>query len=98
MTFLRWWTVALMLFGATMSLCMGVVCLLYYIYIDSAPEMREQLPLLQKLVALFVALGLLGLAAFIPLWRKNRWLWPTQALLLVGAVTIGITFWRSLSA
>jgi hypothetical protein len=76
---------------------MGVVCLLYYIYIDSAPEMREQLPLLEKMVALFTVLGLLGLTAFIPLWRKNHWLWPTQALLLVGAVTIGITFWRSLS-
>ena len=98
MNFLRWWTVALMLFGATMSLCMGVVCLLYYIYVDSAPEIREQLPLLQKMVGLFVILSLLGLAAFIPLRRNNRWLWPTQALLLVGAVTIGITFWRSLSA
>ena len=98
MNFLRWWTIALMLFGATMSLCMGVVCLLYYIYLDAAPEMREQLPLIQKLVALFTVLGLLGLIAFFPLWRKNRWLWPTQALLLVGTVTIGITFWRLLSA
>ena len=98
MNFLRWWTMALMLFGATMSLCMGVVCLLYYIYVDSAPEIREQLPLLERMVGLFVILSALGLAAFIPLWRKNRWLWPTQALLLVGAVTIGVTFWRALSA
>jgi drug/metabolite transporter (DMT)-like permease len=87
-----------MLFGATMSLCMGVVCLLYYIYIDAAPEIREQLPLIERMVVLFTVLGLLGLAAFIPLRRQNRWLWPTQGLLLVGAVAIGITLWRSLSA
>lgn len=98
MNFLRWWTVALMLFGATMALCMGVVCFLYYLYIDSAPEIREQLPQLIGMVGLFVVLGLLGLAAFVPLRRNNRWLWPTQVLLAVGAVTIGITFWRFLSA
>lgn len=88
----------MMLFGATMSLCIGVVWLLYYIYIDSAPEIRQELPTLQRMVGLFVILGLLGLAAFIPLHRNNRWLWPTQILLLVGAVSIGFTFWRALSA
>jgi hypothetical protein len=98
MNFLRWWTVALMLFGATMSLCIGVVCLLYVIYIDSSPEIRGELPLLEKMVGLFLILFLLGGSAVIPLWRKNRWLWPTQALLLVGTVTVGITFWRALSA
>ena len=98
MNFLRWWTVALMLFGATMALCMGVVCLLYYIYIDSAPEMREQLPMLVNLVELFLVLGVLGATAFIPLRRNSRWLWPTQVLLAVGAITIGVTFWRLLSA
>ncbi|PTU32131.1 hypothetical protein [Stenotrophobium rhamnosiphilum] len=97
MTFLRWWTVALMLFGGVMALVMGVVCFLYYIYIDSAPELREQLPLLVKLVGLFTTLGLLGLAAFIPMRRNNRWVWPTQLLLGVGAVVITMTFWRLLS-
>lgn len=87
-----------MLFGATMALCMGVVCFLYYLYLDSSPELSAQLPLLMNLVALFVVLGVLAFAAFIPLRRNNRWLWPTQVLLAVGAVTIGMTFWRLLSA
>lgn len=98
MNFLRWWTMALMLFGATMTLCMGVVCFLYYIYIDTVPEMREQFPMIVKMVGLFTVLGLLGAGAFVPLWRNNRWLWPTQVLLLVGASVIGVTFWRLLSA
>lgn len=97
MTFLRWWTVALMLFGGTMAMIMGVVCFLYYLYLDSAPALREQLPLLVNLVGLFVTLGLLGLAAFIPMRRNNRWVWPTQILLAVGAVAITMTFWRLLS-
>lgn len=88
----------MMLLGATMSLCIGVVCLLYYIYADSAPEIREELPTLVRMVGLFALLAGLGLAAFIPLWRKNRWLWPAQALLLVGAVAIGMTFWGTLKA
>lgn len=88
----------MMLFGATMSLCIGVVCLLYYIYADSAPEIREELPTLLRMVGLFAILTGLGVTAFVPLWRKNRWLWPAQALLLVGAVAVGITFWRTLSA
>lgn len=97
MNFLRWWTVALMMFGATMALIMGVVCLLYYIYLDSAPALREQLPLLTNLVALFTVLGILGFTAFIPLRRQNRWMWPTQALLFIGAITITMTFWRLLT-
>lgn len=87
-----------MLLGATMALCIGVVCLLYYIYADADPEIRDGLPLLLRMTGLFVILAGLGLTAFIPLWRKNRWLWPTQALLLVGSVAIGFTFWRALSA
>lgn len=87
----------MMLFGATMALCMGVVCLLYYIYIDSSPEIREQLPQLMGMVGMFTVLGLLGVVAFIPLHRSNRWLWPTQVLLGVGAVAIGVSFWRFLS-
>ena len=98
MNFIRWWTVGLMLFGATMAMTMGVVCLLYFVYIDSAPQLREQFPGLVRMVALFLALGLAGLAAFVPLRRQNRWLWPSQVLLLVSAVAIGVTFWKMLSA
>lgn len=98
MNFLRWWSVALMLLGATMALTLGVVCLMYQIYMDSSPELREQWPALVRSVGLFALLALIGAAAVVPLWRKNRWLWPTQALLLVGAVAIGMTFWKLMSS
>lgn len=97
MNFIRWWTIGLMLFGATMSLTLGVVSLMYWVYIDAAPEIRGQMPGLINMVLLFLGLAAIGFAAFIPLRRANRWLWPTQALLLAGAVTIGVTFWKMLT-
>ena len=97
MNFIRWWTVGLMLFGATMAMTMGVVCLLYFVYIDSAPQLREQLPALLRMVGLFLLLGLIGFAAFVPLRRQNRWLWPSQALLLASTAVIGVTFWKMLT-
>jgi hypothetical protein len=98
MNFLRWWTVGLLLMGMTMALNLGVVCFLYFLYMDSAPEMRAQWPVLVHSVELFSALALIGAAAFFPLWRRNRWLWPSQVLLLAGTLMIGVTFWRLLSA
>jgi hypothetical protein len=98
MNFIRWWTVGLMLLGATMTLTLSVVCLQYFIYMDSLPQLRDEWPLLLRSVELFLALALIGLAAFIPLRRRNRWLWPAQAMLLAGTAIIGVTFWRMLGA
>ena len=97
MSFIRWWTIGLMLMGATMTLTLGVVALQYYVYIDAVPEMRQQLPGVLRMVALFLALALTGVTAYLPLRWNNRWLWPTQAFLAVGVVVIGLTFWRMVS-
>ncbi|TXH04100.1 MAG: hypothetical protein E6R07_09165 [Nevskiaceae bacterium] len=98
MSFIRWWTVGVMLMAATMSLTIGVVCLLYWAHRDESPEIPAQLPGLIQMTLLFLLLSGVGFAAFVPLRRANRWLWPTQALLLVSAVTIGMTFWNMLRA
>lgn len=96
MNFLRWWTAAVALLGVTMTLCLSVVTLMYFIYIDSLPEMRDELPLLLKVVGLFAVLATLGVSAAYAMWRNKRWLWPTQVMLLIGAVGIGLTFWFGL--
>ncbi len=96
MNFLRWWTVGLTLLGMAMTLNLFIVCLLYWIYLDAAPEMREEFPAVIDSTLLFMALAFIGALAVIPIFRRNRWLWPSQALLAVSAILISEVFYRAL--
>lgn len=97
MTFIRWWTAALALMGLTIALCLGVVCIQYLLYMDLEPRLRDEWPTLIASTTLFAGLGMIGAAAFWALHRRNRWLWPMQAVLLVTALVFGGVFWHLLT-
>ncbi len=97
MTFLRWWSAALALVGASIALCLGVVCIQYAVYMDSEPRLQHDWPKLLTSTTLFTVLATVGALAFWALHRRSRWLWPMQALLFATAVVFGRLFWQLLS-
>lgn len=90
MKYLRGLDLVLAAFGVTMALTLGVVCLMYGVYLDESPRMREEFPALVKVTLLFAVLAAAALTAWLALRRGSRWQWPAQGLLL--AVIAGIAF------
>lgn len=97
MTFLRWWSAAIALLGASIALCLGVVCIQFVVYMDTEPRLHNDWPKLVTATTLFAILAFVGAAAFWTLHRRSRWRWPAQGLLLVTAVVFVQLFWRLLS-
>ncbi|MGH8455617.1 MAG: hypothetical protein ACRETW_08335 [Stenotrophobium sp.] len=97
MNFIRWWTSGIMLLAGAMFVTLCVVCLQYYLYMDLEPSLRTEWPGLLQSTLMFLALSVLGGVAFWAMVKNNRWLWPSQALLLVGSSSIFWIFWELLS-
>ncbi|MCI0749333.1 MAG: hypothetical protein L0Y32_02145 [Nevskiales bacterium] len=70
----------LLAFGTAMGLVLGVVCLIYGVYLEAEPRLKSQLPDLLMFTAGFSALALLAGAAF--LGHRRRWplRWCVQGL------------------
>lgn len=86
---------ALQIFNAVaLALCvtfaatLGVVALIYLIYLDASPRMRAEWPTVAVVTGVFWALSVVtGLA----LWAQRRalaWRWPAQ-IVSVGALVAG---------
>lgn len=90
MNFVRFYTILLTLIGVTMTLLLAVVCLLYAIYIDASPKMREEWPTLLAATGLFAVLTLCAGVAWHALRRNARWLWPAQGALVLYAVATAL--------
>ena len=90
MNFVRFYTILLTLIGVTMTLLLAVVCLLYAIYIDASPKMREEWPTLLIATGMFGTLTVAAGGAFVGLRKQARWLWPAQAVLIVVAAVIAV--------
>lgn len=82
MIFLRWLNAGLLLFGLSMMVTLGVVCILYAFYLDSEPRLREDWPALVSATLMFAGLSLAAAIAFRGLLRDASWKWAGQALLL----------------
>lgn len=95
---LRWLNAALAIFGSAMFLCMGVVCLMYWVYLDANADMRAQFPMLLSATLLFGVMGAAGSFGFYSLMRRPAWLVPSQ--IIFGLLTLGSGFalWRLLTA
>jgi hypothetical protein len=74
---------ALAALGAAMSLCIGYVSLVYLLYRDAAPEMRNGLQPVLVVCACCLVLALVGGAAWYGLWKRHAWHWAAQAALAV---------------
>lgn len=76
--------------AAAFASCLGVVTLMYAVYLDAEPRLREDWPQLVTVTAVFAALLLLAGLAFQGQRRGRPWRWPAQALLFAG---IGVGAW-----
>jgi hypothetical protein len=66
--------------GGAMSIVLAVVCLLYWVYLDSHPELRRDLPVLLTVTGGFAGLAASGALAFFG--NRRAWMlrWPLQIL------------------
>jgi hypothetical protein len=97
MTGLHWLNAVVLAIAVTMAVMMGVVTLLYGLYLDEAPRLRDQWPLLTQSAALFTLLALVAGAAFYGARNERPWRWHAQgvlALLVAGSIYL---LWQSLS-
>lgn len=90
MKYLQILNAALLALGASVGLCMGVVCFLYGVHLDAEPQLRAEMPRLYGVTAVFSALGVAGLVAFVA--QRRRWLlrWLAQLLPVLPIVGMAI--------
>ncbi len=69
-------------FGAVMTLCLAVVCLLFGVYSDATPAIGRDFPSLFLVTAAFALLMVISGAATVGVWRRQRWLWLAEAALV----------------
>lgn len=80
MKYLQILNAVMLALGASLAVCMGVVCFLYGVHLDTEPQLRAAMPRLYELTAVFAAMALASLAAFEA--QRRRWLlrWLAQLL------------------
>jgi Ca2+/Na+ antiporter len=76
--------------GAAIGLVLGVVCLIYTVYLDSAPRLRAEMPLLLAFTAAFATLMLAAALAFFGHRRRwhARWLLQCLPVLPLAAIIL----------
>lgn len=83
MKVLLYFNAVLAAFGAVMTVVLGVVCLLFGLYRDAAPQIGRGFPSLLLVTAAFVLLMAASGTATVGVWRRRRWFWLAQAALIV---------------
>lgn len=80
MKYLQILNAVMLALGASLALCMAVVCLQYLWYLPSEPQLADEMPKLYGVTAVFAAMGGAGLVAFLA--HRKRWAlrWLAQAL------------------
>lgn len=80
-------------FGVTL----GVVTLLYAVYLNREPRLQEDWPLLIGVTGTFVALMAMSALAFWAQRRDKAWRWIAQALLFAAIAVGSGTMYRALA-
>lgn len=96
MTGLQWTNAVVLACAGTMAMMLGVVCLLYGVHMDEAPQLRENWPMLTRSAALFAGLTAMAGIALYGLLRSRPWRWYAEAALAIVTVTTFWLLWRLL--
>lgn len=75
---------------------LGVVTLIYAIYLDAEPRLREDWPQVLISTSVFVVLMLLAGVTFHGQRREKSWRWPMQGVLFAGIGFGGWLLYRAL--
>ncbi|MEQ1438253.1 hypothetical protein AAG565_02720 [Fontimonas sp. SYSU GA230001] len=70
----------------TFAVTLGVVCLMYYVNLESSPQMREEWPSLLAVTAIFWVLSAFAAMSWWAQRRQAAWMWPAQILSVLGVV------------
>jgi len=95
-TGLQWTNAVVMACAGTMAMMLGVVCLLYGVHMDEAPQLRENWSVLTQSAALFAGLTVVAGVALFGLLRHRPWRWYGEAALAIGTVATGCLLWKLL--
>ncbi|AXQ29029.1 hypothetical protein D0B54_10170 [Solimonas sp. K1W22B-7] len=82
--------------AAAFAATMGAVAIMYAVYLDAEPRLREDWAAVMTTVIVFVVLMLLSGLAFHAHRRDKSWRWPAEALLLSGIAVGGGVLYRAL--
>ncbi|MBI2383472.1 MAG: hypothetical protein HYV18_05320 [Gammaproteobacteria bacterium] len=69
--------------GASFTVVLGVVCLIYAVYLGEVPRLARELPMLLAMTAGFAALGAFGWLAFQGQRRGRPWAWAMEGAVLL---------------
>ncbi len=84
MRYLLGFDIVMAALGAAMLVSVGYVALTFAVYASTDIRMQTGLPGVLRITACFAALTVLGGAAGWALWKRRRWHWVGQALLIVS--------------
>lgn len=84
---LNWFLLAV---GAALAIPLGVVCLLFYLNIDTSPQYRAEFQGAMVSTLLFFAVGLSAAAAGLGQKGGRAWRWPAEVML---AASVIVTVW-----
>lgn len=90
MKYLQILNASVLAFGAAMGMILAVVCLLYGVHLEDAPQLRAQMPRLLTATGLFLALGVAGGASFLGQRRGWPGRWLLQATPLAPVAGLGL--------
>lgn len=82
--------------AASFAATIGVVTLLYAVYLDSEPRLREDWPLVLTTFLVFCVLLLVSALTFYAHRREKPWRWPMEAVLLLSIAGGGGVLYRAL--
>lgn len=85
-------------FGATMTVVLGVVCLLFGVYRDAAPAIGRGFPSLLLVTVAFTLLMVASATATVGVWRRRRWLWLAEAALAIAIPITASMVWTGVQS
>ena len=93
MKYLQILNLTLLALGTTLAVVLAVESLIYTLYLDAAPQVRRQLPLLLRLTATLCGFSIASLLAYLGHRRQALWRWPAQVLpaMAMAAVVLMLT-------
>jgi hypothetical protein len=84
--------------AAAFAVTMGVVALIYGVYLDTEPRIRQEWPTVLAVTEVFFMLSAVAGLAFHAQRRRKPWRWPAQLLMLGGFGVGGWILYRLLIA
>lgn len=77
---------ALFALFASLAVVMGVVCIMYLVYLNAEPRLQSEWPAVLASTVIFAVLGVTSGFGFFGLLRGKSWRWIAQAVLLLSLI------------